>query len=355
MNELQTGLPVPFEPPIRFQISPELEAHEPAEFRGLRRDQVRLMVLPRLSGPLIHTRFDALGEYLRPGDLLVVNTSRTLPALLKAHDEHGQAVEVRLAHRQSDALWDGLLLDGRKQVGRTGMQLDFGEGLSARVTGPRPDLPYLWQIQFDRCCMPLLDLIYRLGEPIRYYYVENSLPIDLYQTVYAREPGSVEMPSAGRPFSWELLLRLRRKGIGLATITLHAGLSSTRDDELDAVRPVGEEEFTVPAETAQAINTAHSEGGRVIAVGTTVVRAVETAALPDGGVEPARGLTRLRIRPDYKLRAIDGLLTGMHEPRTTHLDMLTAFVPPDRLQAAYQEAISRKYLWHEFGDMNLIL
>ena len=355
MSDLLTNLPPTFEPPIQFQLSPELEAHEPAEFRGLRRDQVRLMVLPRLAGALIHTRFDALGLYLRPGDLLVVNTSRTLPALLKAHDEQGKAVEVRLAHRQNDELWDGLLLEGRKQVGRTGMQLDFGQGLSAQVEGSRPDLPFLWQIRFDRCCMPLLDLIYRLGEPIRYYYVENSLPIDLYQTVYAREPGSVEMPSAGRPFSWELLLSLRRKGIGLASITLHAGLSSTRDDALDAARPVSDEEFRLPAETAQAINATHAQGGRVIAVGTTVVRAVETAVNPDGAVEAAHGWTHLRIRPDYKLRAIDGLLTGMHEPRTTHLDMLSAFVAPDRLQAAYQEAIRLKYLWHEFGDMNLIL
>ncbi len=355
MNERPAPQTMNDEPPIQFTLSPGLEAHQPAELRGLRRDQVRLMVLPRFEGASIHTRFDALGEFLLPGDLLVVNTSRTLPALLRAHDEQGRPVEVRLAHRRSGEVWDGLLLEGRTQVGRAGMQLDFGEGLSAQILDASPDLPFLWQIQFDRCCIPLLDLIYRLGEPIRYYYVENALPIDFYQTVYAGEPGSVEMPSAGRPFSWELLLRLRRKGVGLAYITLHAGLSSTRDDALDATRPVAAEEFRLPPETAQAINTAHAEGRRVIAVGTTVVRAVETAARSDGIVEPAEGWTRLRIRPGYQLRAIDGLLTGMHEPRTTHLDMLTAFVAPGRLQAAYNEAIRLGYLWHEFGDMNLII
>ncbi len=355
MNELPAQEELNNQPPIQFTLSPELEAHQPAELRGLRRDQVRLMVLPRFTGSPIHTRFDALGDYLNPGDLLVVNTSRTLPALLKAHDEQGRPVEVRLAHRQSDELWDGLLLDGRAQIGRAGMQLEFDLGLSAQVLRAQPDLPFLWQIKFDRCCLPLLDLIYRLGEPIRYYYIENALPIDFYQTVYAREPGSVEMPSAGRPFSWELLLRLRHKGVGLASIILHAGLSSTRDDALDAARPVAAEEFRLPAETAQAINDTHAEGKKVIAVGTTVVRAVETAARPDGTVEPARGWTHLRIRPDYRLRAIDGLLTGMHEPRTTHLDMLSTFVAPDRLQAAYQEAIRLRYLWHEFGDVNLII
>jgi S-adenosylmethionine:tRNA ribosyltransferase-isomerase len=343
------------EPAIEFVLSPELEAHEPAERRGLRRDQVRMMVLPRREGATIHTRFDALGDYLRPNDLLVVNSSRTLPALLQAHDEKGDPVEVRLAHRRSEDLWDVLLLNGRQLIGRPDMQLDFGQGLTGRVLARRPDLPFLWRVQFDRCCMPLLDLIYRLGEPVRYTYVNEALPLDLYQTVYASQPGSVEMPSAGRPFSWELLLGLRRKGIGLASISLHTGLSSTRDDAVDAARPVSEEEFEVPETAAQAINTAHAAGGRVFAVGTTVVRSIETAARLDGTVAAARGWTSLHISGNYSLRAVDGLITGLHEPRTTHLDLLSAFIAPARLQAAYLEAIELRYLWHEFGDMNLIV
>lgn len=343
------------EPAVQFYLPPELEAHQPAELRGVRRDQVRLLVLPRLNGPLVHTQFDALGEFLCPGDLLVVNTSRTLPALLRAHDEEGKAVEVRLAHRRSDEVWDALLLDGRVHIGHAGMRLDFGQGLTARVEMRRPDLPFLWLVHFDRCCIPLLDLIYRLGEPVRYGYVERPLPIDLYQTVYAGEPGSVEMPSAGRPFTWQVLLKLKSQGIGLASILLHTGLSSTRDDSIDLTHPVYEEAYFVPEATAKAVNAAHKHGGKVIAVGTTVVRALESAAQPDGSVEARRGLTRLHITGDYRLKSVDALLTGMHEPRTSHLDLLSAFVAAPRLQAAYLEAIQRGYLWHEFGDVNLII
>ena len=164
----------------------------------------------------------------------MVNNSRTLPALLQAIDEAGLPVEVRLASRRAEDIWDVLLLDGRQHIGQAGMRLSFGEGLTALILGPSPDLPFLWQMQFDRCCMQLLDLIYRLGEPIRYSYLDRPLPLDLYQTVYASEPGSVEMPSAGRAFTWEMLIRLQNQGVELAAITLHTGLSSSRDDQVDA-------------------------------------------------------------------------------------------------------------------------
>lgn len=342
-------------PPVQFVLPRELEAHEPAELRGMRRDQVRLMVLPRLNGVPVHTRFDALGNFLRAGDLLVVNASRTLPALLRAHDENGAPVEVRLAHRRAEDLWDVLLLNSKQHIGRAGMRLVFGEGLTARVLARRPDLPFLWRMQFDVCCSHLLDLIYRLGEPVRYTYVQDALPIDLYQTVYATEPGSVEMPSAGRPLSWELLLKLKRKGVGFASLLLHTGLSSTRDDRIDATHPNYDEEFEIPVETACRVNETRVNGGRVIAVGTTVVRALETAAQPNGRVQPGRGWTQLRIKQGYQLRTVDGLLTGLHEPEASHLDLLSAFVAPSRLQTAYLEAVERGYLWHEFGDMNLII
>ena len=340
---------------IRFKLPPELEAHAPPEYRGIRRDQVRLLVLPRFAGPTLHTRFDAIGDYLRSDDLLVVNNSRTLPAMLVAYDERGRVLEVRLAHRRAEDLWDGLVLEGREHRGEEGLQLTFGEGLTARLLRRRSDLPFLWQIQFDRCCLPLLDLIYRLGEPVRYSYVQGGFPLDLYQTVYASEPGSVEMPSAGRAFTWELLLKLQRQGIELAALSLHTGLSSTRDDTIDASHPNYDEEYHLPEATAQAINATHERGGRVVAVGTTVVRAVETSAQNNGRVGSARGWTNLRITSNYRLRAVDALLTGMHEPKASHLDLLSAFVTPDRLQAAYLEAIERGYLWHEFGDMNLII
>lgn len=342
-------------PPVQFVLPPELEAHEPAERRGLRRDQVRLMVLHRDGGRPNHTRFEALGDFLCEGDLLVVNASRTLPALLRARDENGMEVEVRLAHRRADDVWDVLLLEGKKHIGRAGMRLFFGDGLTARVLARRPDLPFLWRMQFDVCCSDLIDLIYRLGEPVRYTYVQDALPLDLYQTVYASEPGSVEMPSAGRPLSWELLLKLRRKGVGFASLLLHTGLSSTRDDAVDATHPNYDEEFQIPAETAELVNESRARGGRVIAVGTTVVRALETVARKTGSVQAARGWTRLHVNQNHQLRAVDALLTGLHEPQASHLDLLSAFIEPTRLQAAYLEAIERGYLWHEFGDMNLII
>ena len=340
--------------PIQFVLPPALEAHQPPEQRGLRRDHVRLLVLPRLAGPAIHTRFDALGDFLHPGDLLVVNTSRTLPALLKAHDDQGLPVEVRLSHRKAENTWSALLLDGRKQVGQAGLKLDFGEGFSAEVVARDEELPFLWQVRFDRCCGALIDQIYRLGLPIHYDYVAEALPLDLYQTVYAGEPGSAEMPSAGRAFSWELIFKLKRKGIDLATLTLHTGLSSSRDDALDASHPIYPEEYEIPLSTARAINAAHRNGGRVVAVGTTVVRALETAAEEDGSVAPMKSWTRLHIDASHRLRTVDALLTGLHEPHASHLDLLSAFIDSARLQAAYQEAIQRGYLWHEFGDMNLI-
>jgi S-adenosylmethionine:tRNA ribosyltransferase-isomerase len=322
------------EAPIRFGLPAELEAAVPPELRGLRRDGVRLLVLDRVTGAVTHTRFDRLGEFLRPGDLLVVNTSRTVPALLRAVGDDGAPVEVRLADRRGARRWDALLLDGRRHTGRDRMRLVFGDGLRARARGRRPDLPFLWRLEFNRAGTALLDAIYRLGEPVRYGYVTGALPIDLYQTVYATVPGSVEMPSAGRPLSWELLLDLRRRGIRTASLVLHTGLSSTRDDTVDALHPNYDEAYVVPEETAAAVNETHATGGRVIAVGTTVVRALETVTGRDGVTRAGRGRTRLRITPRSTLRAVDGLLTGLHEPQASHLDLLSAFVSPAHLDRA---------------------
>ena len=343
-------------PAIEFELPPELEAHEPPELRGLRRDQVRLLVLPRKADqPVVHTQFSEIGNYLRSGDLLVVNNSRTLPALLHAHDETGAPVEVRLAQRRTEDLWDALILNGRTHIGRGGMRLNFGQNLTARVVAPNAELSFLWQVQFDICCAELLNLIYRVGVPIRYSYVAEALPLDLYQTVYAGAPGSVEMVSAGRPFSWELLLNLERTGIHLATISLHTGISSTRDDAIDATYPNYEEEYDLPESTVRAVASCHQSQGRVIAVGTTVVRTLESVAAQNDGLVPVHGWTRLHIAEGHQLRVVDGLLTGMHEPESSHLDLLSAFIEPERLRAAYVEAVERRYLWHEFGDMNLIL
>lgn len=356
VTTLQTPQSQPLTAPvIDFELPTALEAHAPPELKGHRRDDVRLLVLDRSTGHTVHTQFRRLADYLRPGDLLVVNDSRTVPALLRAVGDDGAPIEVRLADHRGHRRWDALLLDGRRHVGRQGMTLLFGDGLRARVLGRRRDLPFLWRLRFSRGGVALTDAVYRLGEPVRYTYVQGALPADLYQTVYAAEPGSVEMPSAGRPLSWEMLLDLRRRGVRTASITLHTGLSSTRDDAIDALHPNYDEAYTVPADTARLVNETHAAGGRVIAVGTTVVRALETVAAEDGAIHAAVGRTRLRIAAATRLRAVDGLLTGLHEPRASHLDLLSAFVDPHHLGVAYHEAIERGYLWHEFGDMNLIV
>ena len=346
--------------PFTFTLPPELSAKEPPERRGIRRDQVRLLVIERATGRIEHSRFDKIDNYLRAGDLLVFNSSRTLPASLRGCcATHGPCMEVRLAERLPDDSWLALLLcEQGDPFGcglRAGMQIEFAEGLTATVLERDENIPRLWQLRFSISGTQLVDLIYRLGKPIRYEYVSAPWDLDYYQTVYAKEPGSAEMPSAGRAFTWKLLLDLKRRGIESAYIVLHTGLSSYMDDELDRAHPASEEEYFVSATTAEKINRARKSGGRMIAVGTTAVRALESAVDESGHVRAQHGYTRLRIDNKLRLKAVDGLLTGLHEPEASHLDLLSAFLPAEQIRAAYEEAIERRYLWHEFGDLNLIL
>ncbi|OLC26281.1 MAG: S-adenosylmethionine:tRNA ribosyltransferase-isomerase [Verrucomicrobia bacterium 13_1_40CM_4_54_4] len=348
--------------PFTFTLPPELSAKEPPERRGIRRDQVRLLVIDRAAGHIEHTRFDKIGDYLRAGDLLVFNSSRTLPAALRGCEcsaAHGPCMEVRLAERLPDDSWLALLLcEQGDPFGcglREGMQIEFAEGLAATVLEHDANIPRLWKLHFSVSGTHLVDLIYRLGKPIRYEYISAPWDLDYYQTVYAKEPGSAEMPSAGRAFTWKLLLDLKGRGIESAYIILHTGLSSYMDDELDRAYPASEEEYFVSQITAEKVNSARENGGRVIAVGTTVVRALESVADSDGCVNEKQGYTRLTINSQHRLKAVDGLLTGLHEPEASHLDLLSAFLSAEKIRAAYEEAIARKYLWHEFGDLNLIL
>ena len=346
--------------PFTFTLPPELSAKEPPERRGIRRDQVRLLVIERATGRIEHSRFDKIDNYLRAGDLLVFNSSRTLPASLRGCcATHGPCMEVRLAERLPDDSWLALLLcEQGDPFGCglcAGMQIEFAEGLAATVLDRDENIPRLWQLRFSISGTQLVDLIYRLGKPIRYEYVSAPWDLDYYQTVYAKEPGSAEMPSAGRAFTWKLLLDLKRRGIESAYIVLHTGLSSYMDDELDRAHPASEEEYFVSATTAEKINRARKSGGRMIAVGTTAVRALESAVDESGRVQAQHGYTRLRIDNKHRLKAVDGLLTGLHEPEASHLDLLSAFLPAEQIRAAYEEAVERRYLWHEFGDLNLIL
>jgi len=347
-------------PTFNFTLPDELSAKEPPERRGLGRDKVRLLVIDRKHGTVQHAKFEQLAAFLRKGDLLVFNSSRTLPASLEACcSAHGPCLQVRLAQHLPDDTWLALLLcKAGDPFGcglRAGMQLEFSQELAGEVFDRDPRIPRLWKIRFSKTGTELIDLIYRIGQPVRYEYVSAPWDLDYYQTVYAKEPGSAEMPSAGRAFTWKSLFELRRVGIDFAYVVLHTGLSSYLDDELDRAQPASEEEYFISEGAAVKINATQARGDRVIAVGTTVVRALESIAEEDGRVEPAHGYTRLHIVGGHALKTVDGLLTGLHEPEASHLDLLSAFVSAEKIHAAYTEAIERRYLWHEFGDLNLIL
>ncbi|MBW4620498.1 MAG: S-adenosylmethionine:tRNA ribosyltransferase-isomerase [Cyanosarcina radialis HA8281-LM2] len=346
--------------PFSFTLPEELSAKEPPEYRGIARDRVRLMAIDRHTFEVKHTRFDRLGDFLRPGDLLVFNSSRTLPAVLAATEVlTGTQLQIRLAHHLPDDLWLALLLCQQGELFacglQSGMQLQFGSGLTAVVGDRDPLIPRLWQLRFSQSGTEFLDSLYRLGQPIRYEYVSAEWELDAYQTVYAKEPGSAEMPSAGRAFTWQRLFDLKRRGIETTQIVLHTGLSSYLDDKLDAQHPASEEEYSISEAAAEKIDRTHAAGGRAIAVGTTVVRALESSVDDRGRIRAGHGYTRLHVNANYRLRAVDGLLTGLHEPEASHLDLLTAFLPADVIRDSYDRAVRDGYLWHEFGDLNLIL
>src|ERR1700716_3823000 len=301
-----------------FSLPPELSAKEPPERRGIRRDQVRLLVIDRATGEIEHSRFDNIDNYLRTNDLLVFNSSRTLPASLRGCDcsaAHGPCMEVRLAEHLPDDSWLALLLCEQGDPFGCGlrpeMQIQFAEGLNATVFQRDERIPRLWKLRFSISGTQLVDLIYRLGKPIRYEDVSAPWDLDYYQTVYAPEPGSAEMPSAGRAFTWKLLLDLKRRGVDSAYLILHTGLSSYMDDELDAQHPASEEEYFVSATTAEKINRTAANGGRVIAVGTTVVRALESVPDANGKKGEKQGYTQLKIDNRHRLKAVDGLLTDL--------------------------------------------
>ncbi|WP_233531101.1 S-adenosylmethionine:tRNA ribosyltransferase-isomerase [Paenibacillus alkalitolerans] len=340
-----------------FHLPPELNATVPPERRGIRRDRVRLMVLGRDTGRTIHTRFHQLPQFLNAGDLLVLNSSRTVPAVLKAvvHRRSSDttvdsATEVRLARKLDDRTWDAVIADGSAVPGD---RLLITDALTAAIE--QCDTHPFVRLKFSLSGAALYNEIYAAGEPIRYEYITTPWPLDYYQTVFASEPGSVEMPSAGRAITWELLFKLRNMGVTVSYVQLHTGLSYLLDDGIPHSPKDHAEMYVIPEETAQAIRRTKEQGGKVVAVGTTVVRTLETAANEDGAVSPGEGWTNLYITNNHKLRTVDGLITGFHEPEASHLEMLSAFVPEDRLRSAYHEAVRQGYLWHEFGDMNLIL
>jgi S-adenosylmethionine:tRNA ribosyltransferase-isomerase len=330
-----------------FALPASLEAHDPPEARGLPRDGVRMLVSRRASGEISQHGFADLPGLLLPGDLLVVNTTATLPAHVRASAE--QAVHFSGPRPDGSWLAELRLVRGKTTVpngrGYPGQRLILPGG--AVLTLEERATARLWQARLSVAVVPYL---LHYGKPIRYSYVPREWPLSHYQTVFARDPGSAEMPSASRPFSPSVVTRLVTAGVLIAPLTLHCGVSSLEGDEEPYPEP-----YDVPPATADLVNHVRARGGRVIAGGTTVVRALETVAAPDGQVRAGAGWTSHVVTPETGVRAVDGLLTGLHEPRSSHLLMLAAFAGPDLLSRCYQTAIDAGYLWHEFGDVHLLL
>ena len=303
---------------------------------------------------------------LRPGDVLVVNDAATLPASLPAIAPSGRSMELRLVGERADGSWDALLFgegDWRTPTERRpepdlparGEVFAFEGGLSAKIERVSAVSPRLVAMRFSEEGSALWSALYRIGRPVQYSYMKGALALWHVQTHYGARPWAVELPSAGRPLTWRLLRELARTGVRLASVTHAAGLSSTGDPSLYAALPFPER-YDVPLETVRAVEEARSRGGRAIAVGTTVVRALEGCAKAHGGALAAgSGLTDLVIGPGYEPLAVDGLLTGLHEPAASHFSLVQAFAPPDLLRDAYAHAEAVGYLHHEFGDSCLIL
>ena len=341
-------------PPIAFELPPELEAHEPPEARGLARDDVRLLVSRADVAP-VHAAFRGLPDIVEPGDLLVINTSATVPASLDATRPDGSVVELHLSTRLPAGLWVVELrqpaqpgtLPFRTDVSGETLILPGGARVEPLARYPRSGRLWVAVLHLPDELEPYLSVH---GRPIRYAHVDRDWPLSAYQTVYANEAGSAEMPSAGRAFTPELITALVARGVGVTPIVLHAGVGSLETGELPAPEP-----FRVPATTAQRVNATRANGGRVIAVGTTVVRALETVADAGGVAHPGEGWTEVIVTADRGIRVVDGLLTGWHEPAASHLLMLEAVAGRQMLDDAYQAALAGGYLWHEFGDLHLLL
>jgi S-adenosylmethionine:tRNA ribosyltransferase-isomerase len=336
------------------ELPRRVEAHEPPEVRGRGRDDVAMLVATRHDGALAHARFGDLPRFLAAGDVLVVNTSATLAAAVDARLGE-RPLELRLstpAPGCDEPHWIVELRSGgdlEPTAPPIGARLALPGGAAAELRASYAGGGRLALARLD-LRVPIGEYLARHGRPIRYGYVPAAWPIDAYQTVFAHEPGSAEMPSAARPFTAEIVTELVARGIVLATVTLHTGVSSPERGE--APYP---ERYRVPAATAALVSAARGWGGRVIAVGTTVVRALETVARDDGTVVTGAGWTRLVVTPDRGLRAVDGLLTGWHEPAASHLELLEAAAGADLLRRSYAAAAAGGYRWHEFGDVHLVL
>ncbi len=333
-----------------YDLPPELIAQTPLEDR----DASRLMCLDRKTGKIAHRRFYELPDLLREGDCLVLNDSRVLPARLFGKRETGGAVEVVLLRDEGDGVWECLTRPGRKT--RKGAHLTFGEGaLTACVEGEIEGGNRLIKFNYYGIFLEVLE---RLGKmPLPPYIHEELDEAERYQTVYSRVNGSAAAPTAGLHFTYELLEELKKRGVITAKLTLHVGLGTFRPVKTENIEEhmMHAEYFEIPAETAEAVNDARREGRRVIAVGTTSCRSLESAASEDGFIKPYSGFTDAFFYPGYRFKCIDGLITNFHLPESTLIMLVCAFAGRENVLNAYHKAIKNDYRFFSFGDAMLIL
>lgn len=341
------------DPVFDFTLDAAHEAHEPPEARGMRRDGVRLLVSAGDDDP-VDTRFTDLPRVLQPGDLLVVNTSATVPAAFDGRLPDGEPIVVHLSGALPGNVW--LVEIRRPRDGATdplhvdrAVDVALLAGGTVRLLTRFAHSERLWLAGLE-LGTSVLDYAYAHGRPIRYRHVGRDWPLAAYETIFAREPGSAEMPSASRPFTDAVVTDLVTRGVLITPLVLHTGVSSLEGNE----QPYPER-YRVPGASAAVVNAVRTRGGRVVAVGTTVVRALATVTDERGTVHPGDGWTEVVVTPDMPLGSVDGLVTGWHEPESSHLMMLEAFAPADALRRAYGAALASGYLWHEFGDSHLIL
>lgn len=333
-----------------FDLPQELIAQTPLE----RRDGSRLLCLDKVTGAMEHHHFYDLPEYLRPGDCLVMNDSRVLPARLMGHRVPGGGVcEVLLLTDKGDGVWECLVRPGRKL--RPGAEISFGNGeLTATVEAEIEGGNRLVRFHYDGIFLEVLE---RLGEmPLPPYIKEKLADSERYQTVYSRELGSAAAPTAGLHFTRELLDKIAAQGVKLAYVTLHVGLGTFRpvkeDDVLD--HEMHSEFCMVPEETARIITETKRAGGRVISVGTTSCRTLESFANPDGTMDPRSGWTNIFIYPGYKFKCIDALVTNFHLPESTLIMLVSALAGRENILNAYRTAVEERYRFFSFGDAMFI-
>lgn len=340
---------------LDYEIPFRLAAGEPLEVTGKSRDSSRLLVMRRRSQEIEHSRFYDLGKYLNAGDLLVLNNTRAMNSVLPGRIDTGAKIEAFLCTPQGDHTWNCQFIPSVTDV-KVGQKVTFGNGeLKAEVVGRHPEIGELWVIKFS----PVDDFegtANRIGRPVLSPYTKGIYGVDHYNTVYAAKPGSAETPSAGRHFTKELLQKLHDQGVKHVFVTLHTGLSSINinEDKFEDHK-MYEEPFEIDDQTASAINDVRDRGGRVVSVGTTVTRVLETVSSNNGKVTPSAGSTKLYIYPGYRWKIIDVLITNFHPPKSSRIALAASFTGKDLLMRGYQEAVAREYRFYEFGDSTLTI